>query len=162
MKIFTAIRALVFMSGFVGLWVWLALMFHRRYADFFSFNFHPVIVIAGWFIFAIGAVLGLACVASFVIYGEGTPAPFDAPRKFVAVGPYCYVRNPMYIGGFLALIGFGFIYESMAIVAFGLPWVLLAHIFVRVYEEPALRRQFGQEYEDYCGRVNRWIPRFHH
>lgn len=162
MKIFIAIRALIFMSGFVGLWTWLALIIDRRFGDFFSFNFASWIVMAGWVIFTIGAALGLTCVASFVMIGDGTPAPFDAPRKFVAVGPYRYVRNPMYIGGFLALIGFGLILKSVATLIFGLPWILFAHIFVRIYEEPVLRKQFGDEYEAYCGRVNRWIPRFCH
>lgn len=162
MKIFTAIRAFIFMSAFVGAWAWLALIVHRQYSEFFSFSLPSEIVMAGWMIFLFGAALGLTCVASFVVIGEGTPAPFDAPRKFVAVGPYRYVRNPMYIGGFFALFGFGLILKSVAILIFGLPWILFAHLFVRIYEEPALRKQFGNEYEIYCNRVNRWIPRFCH
>ena len=38
------------------------------------------------------------CIGTFVTKGQGTPAPFDPPREFVASGPYRYVRNPMYIG----------------------------------------------------------------
>ena len=34
------------------------------------------------------------------------------------------------------------------------------HVFVVLYEEPTLRRQFGAEYETYCRAVPRWIPRF--
>jgi protein-S-isoprenylcysteine O-methyltransferase Ste14 len=31
--------------------------------------------------------------------------------------------------------------------------------FVRLYEEPTLRKIFGADYEDYCKNVPRWIPR---
>jgi protein-S-isoprenylcysteine O-methyltransferase Ste14 len=33
------------------------------------------------------------------------------------------------------------------------------NVFVLFYEEPVLRRKFGAEYEDYCRRVPRWLPR---
>jgi hypothetical protein len=38
-------------------------------------------------------------------------------------------------------------------------FLLASHVFVVVYEEPALHRTFGQEYEAYCRRVRRWWPR---
>jgi protein-S-isoprenylcysteine O-methyltransferase Ste14 len=31
--------------------------------------------------------------------------------------------------------------------------------FVRLYEEPALLRKFGAEYEEYRRNVPRWLPR---
>ena len=31
-------------------------------------------------------------IASFALVGRGTPAPFDAPREFVAAGPYRWVQ----------------------------------------------------------------------
>jgi protein-S-isoprenylcysteine O-methyltransferase Ste14 len=58
----------------------------------------------------------------------------DPPRKFVVVGPYRFVRNPMYIGGFLVLVGFGPYQQSSAILLLALPWLLLAHLFVILYE----------------------------
>jgi len=39
--------------------------------------------------------------------------------------------------------------------------VLGVALFVRLYEEPTLRRMFGAEYEEYCRNVPRWIPRMH-
>jgi protein-S-isoprenylcysteine O-methyltransferase Ste14 len=79
---------------------------------------------------AAGGILAFACVATLVTRGEGTPAPFDPPRKFVAAGPYRFVRNPMYIGGFIVLLGFGLYEQSAAILLFTLPWLLSAHLFV--------------------------------
>jgi len=50
-------------------------------------------------------------------------------------------------------------YASIALLAFTAAFLLVAHIFVLGYEERALRRRFGAEYEDYCRRVRRWLPR---
>jgi protein-S-isoprenylcysteine O-methyltransferase Ste14 len=33
------------------------------------------------------------------------------------------------------------------------------HLFVLIYEEPTLRNSYGQEYEEFCCNVSRWIPR---
>jgi protein-S-isoprenylcysteine O-methyltransferase Ste14 len=52
-----------------------------------------------------GSIVMLTCVWRFGTTGEGTPLPLDPPQKFVAVGPYRYVRNPMYLGMAFALIG---------------------------------------------------------
>ena len=109
-----------------------------------------------------GGIIALACVATFVTRGQGTPAPFDPPRKFVAAGPYKFVRNPMYIGGFIVLLGFGLFQQSAAILLFTLPWFLFAHLFVIFYEEPHLRATFGEPYNSYCRSVHRWLPATSH
>jgi protein-S-isoprenylcysteine O-methyltransferase Ste14 len=117
--------------------------------------------VAGLVMSAGGAVLALWCVATFAIVGRGTPAPFDPPRRLVMRGPYCVVRNPMYIGAGLALAGAAVYYESGRLVAYAALFLLAAHCFVVWYEEPTLRRAFGEEYEGYCRRVRRWWPRIY-
>ncbi len=52
-----------------------------------------------------GAVLYLWCLWEFAARGCGTPAPFDAPRRLVVRGPYRWVRNPMYLGVELVILG---------------------------------------------------------
>lgn len=108
----------------------------------------------------VGAVLALWCIAAFVQIGKGTPAPFDPPRRLVARGPYRYVRNPMYIGAALALAGGAIFYRSPALLAYFGLFVVATHSLVLLYEEPVLRRQFGEEYTAYCDKVRRWLPRF--
>jgi protein-S-isoprenylcysteine O-methyltransferase Ste14 len=156
--IFIAVRAFVVMVIFVWLWAWVALglrTYDQRYG----------LALPAWTealsipVMIAGAALCLTCIATVVVRGRGTPAPFDPPRQFVAVGPYRYVRNPMYIGGALLLAGFAMYLCSGAALIFCLPWLLLCHIFVLLYEEPTLRSKFGAAYEDYCRRVPRWIPR---
>ena len=114
--------------------------------------------VAGMVIGAAGAVIALWCIFTFASVGRGTPAPFDPPRRLVIRGPYRFVRNPMYIGAGLALAGATLFYESLPLLSYTGIFFLIAHLFVVRYEEPTLRRTFGQEYEAYCGRVRRWRP----
>jgi len=105
-----------------------------------------------------GAILAVWCILTFVVVGKGTPAPFDPPRRLVVRGPYRYVRNPMYIGATLALAGAALFFSSLTILLYAIFVVVATHLFVIWYEEPALRRTFGADYEAYCKRVSRWWP----
>src|SRR5437660_4377546 len=154
-----AVRAAIFGTGFILLWGWVALSLHHRYDTILGFALSSGMRALGIVLMAAGGTLAFACVATFVSRGEGTPAPFDPPRRFVAAGPYKFVRNPMYIGGFTVLFGFGLYEQSVAILLFTLPWLLSAHLFVILYEEPHLRATFGTPYEAYCHSVHRWLPR---
>jgi protein-S-isoprenylcysteine O-methyltransferase Ste14 len=105
-----------------------------------------------------GGVLVLACLVAFALVGKGTAAPFDPPRRLVERGPYRYIRNPIYVGALVALIGATSYYRSLGILGYALVLAVGFHILVLVYEEPTLRRLFGTEYEEYCRRVPRWFP----
>jgi protein-S-isoprenylcysteine O-methyltransferase Ste14 len=115
--------------------------------------------VVGMVVGAVGAALALWCVLTFAFVGKGTPAPFDPPRQLVVRGPYRCVRNPMYVGAGLALIGAVLYYESAALLGFAGIFFLATHLFVVWYEEGTLRRMFGEEYDTYCRRVRRWWPR---
>ncbi len=114
--------------------------------------------ILGLAIGAAGALIALSCVFAFAFIGKGTPAPFDPPRRLVVRGPYRFVRNPMYIGAALAVVGAALFYASLALAAFVAGFLVVTHLFVVIYEEPTLRRLFGPEYDSYCQRVHRWLP----
>jgi protein-S-isoprenylcysteine O-methyltransferase Ste14 len=114
---------------------------------------------AGMIMVTIGTVIALWCVFTFVFIGQGTPAPFDPPRKLVIRGPYRFVRNPMYIGAGMTLAGAAVYYESLSILIYTGLFFLITHLLVVLYEEPTLRRTFGPDYEAYCNQVRRWLPR---
>lgn len=156
---FAALRGLVYGSAFVFLWVWLATVV-RRYDAGLSIVLPSPLRALGIVLAGVGGVVTASCVAVFASRGEGTPFPLDAPRKFVATGPYRYVRNPMYVGAILVLIGAGLIVLSPSIVLLGFAFWGLTHILVLVYEEPVLTARFGEAYVRYRAEVNRWIPRF--
>jgi protein-S-isoprenylcysteine O-methyltransferase Ste14 len=106
-----------------------------------------------------GAFLVLLCLWNFVVRGKGTGAPFDPPRVFVATGPYRYVRNPMYVGAAVFLLGFGLFERSPSILVLSAILLTCAHLFVILYEEPELEARFGATYLAYRRDVRRWIPR---
>ena len=109
------------------------------------------------------AVLGVGllatCIWEFARRGRGTLAPVDPPRKLVVQGLYRFVRNPMYFSVATILLGELLIVRTAALALYCAGWLALVNLFVIGYEEPALRRQFGESYEQYTKRVGRWIPR---
>jgi protein-S-isoprenylcysteine O-methyltransferase Ste14 len=155
-------RTILFGSLFVAIW-WLIAAFVRHFDRTLTRYLHlplaPWSAVVGGACMLLGAAIALSCVFNFVFRGRGTPAPFDPPRQLVGAGPYTYCRNPMYIGFFLLLGGLGLCWRSPAVLLLDLLAVLGAHILVTTYEEPHLRRLFGSQYIDYCGRVPRWIPK---
>jgi protein-S-isoprenylcysteine O-methyltransferase Ste14 len=157
-KMFTAVRGVIYAIGFIFLWGWLAVSV-RRYDAMFHFTMPSWLRPVGMVLASLGIILAAMCVATFATRGRGTPAPFDAPRVFVATGPYRYVRNPMYVGAFGVLLGSGFVLQSPSIVLLAFGALLLAHSFVLIYEEPTLTSKFGDSYLQYKALVRRWIPR---
>ncbi|MGD0695571.1 MAG: isoprenylcysteine carboxylmethyltransferase family protein [Terriglobia bacterium] len=113
----------------------------------------------GFLPIALGAALALRSSWDFATVGRGTPAPVDPPKVLVARGYYRYVRNPMYVGVVLILLGESILFGSVTLLEYALVVWLLFHLFVLLYEEPTLRRKFGPSYVEYCKEVGRWIPR---
>jgi protein-S-isoprenylcysteine O-methyltransferase Ste14 len=73
-------------------------------------------------------------------------------------GPYSVVRNPLYLGNLLGVVGFGFAVEQPVLAAFlGLVFALF-YPSVVAKEEQQLGRLFGERYAAYCAAVPRWIP----
>ncbi len=112
-------------------------------------------------LFILGGVGYVWSVWSFASIGQGTPAPFDAPRRLVIRGLYHYTRNPMY-GSILALLlGWIILFPSLRFLLYVLSMGISFHLFVVLYEEPHLKKIFGNSYEEYLTRVGRWVPMSH-
>jgi protein-S-isoprenylcysteine O-methyltransferase Ste14 len=155
-RILLILRAALYSFGFILLWAWLAASvrpYDARLSMAIPAWTRPIGMVLG----AAGALIVLWCVATFVIRGRGTPAPFDPPRDFVATGPYRYVRNPMYIGAFGVLLGASLILGSPSILGLSFLFLLFTHLLVLFYEEPSLTRRFGDSYLHYKASVHRWI-----
>jgi protein-S-isoprenylcysteine O-methyltransferase Ste14 len=157
--ILIALRAVAFATAFLLLWFWVALRL-RTLDRYLGAPLPEWTALLGVLFILIGGCLAVTCVTLFIVQGRGTPAFFDAPREFVARGPYRVVRNPMYLGGLTLLFGFGLYQHSKAILLFCPFWFLLAHVFVIFYEEPTLMSKFGTAYRGYIKAVPRWIPRW--
>ena len=73
-------------------------------------------------------------------------------------GLFAHSRNPLYAGNMLVFLGLFMVLNSSAGYLFGVPFFYLAYLAITLAEEDYLRGQFGMVYEDYCRRVNRFIP----
>jgi protein-S-isoprenylcysteine O-methyltransferase Ste14 len=79
-------------------------------------------------------------------------------RELTMTGPYAHVRNPLYVGSILIAAGFAVALMSWQFaVALG-AFFLLIYVPVIASEEAFLRDTF-LEFEWYCARVPRLIPR---
>jgi protein-S-isoprenylcysteine O-methyltransferase Ste14 len=107
----------------------------------------------------VGVAVLAACVWEFARSGRGTLAPVDPPRELVVQGLYRYVRNPMYVGVTLIILGEAVLARSTALAAYWVVWFAAVNAFVIGYEEPHLRRRFGESYDRYAREVGRWLPR---
>ncbi|HWR16911.1 MAG TPA: isoprenylcysteine carboxylmethyltransferase family protein [Terriglobales bacterium] len=108
-----------------------------------------------WLSLAIGAGIALAGVA----LRAAASAHVKKNAELTNTGPYAYTRNPLYLGSIIIAAGF-------AVAALS-PWIvlLLAVMFIAIYvpvirsEEAFLRGMFPN-FNEYCSRVPRLIPRF--
>ena len=107
----------------------------------------------------IGAATLLWCIWDFFASGRGTISPIDPPKHLVVRGLYRYVRNPMYMAVVVVLLGEAVFFMSQAVLIEATIFFVLANLFVMLYEEPTLRRKFGDSYANYTQTVGRWIPK---
>jgi protein-S-isoprenylcysteine O-methyltransferase Ste14 len=152
------IASLMVGAAFLALWFWLLPLWLGFEVDTAG--------AAHWrWIAAVPSVLGFAvaarCIWDFGRTGKGTPAPMVPPQRLVVVGPYRYVRNPMYLGFLTGWAGLWVIFgrASLAAIAWACAVLAAVALFVALYEQPTLRRKFGADYEEYCRNVRAWIPR---
>jgi protein-S-isoprenylcysteine O-methyltransferase Ste14 len=109
---------------------------------------------------AAGVVELLRAFARFVREGRGTPAPVAPTEQLVIGGDYRFVRNPMYVAVVTIILGQALLFLDLWLLVYGvLAWAVMAS-FVRWYEEPALLRQYGAQYQEYRRTVPAWLPRF--
>ncbi|MBV8516386.1 MAG: isoprenylcysteine carboxylmethyltransferase family protein [Acidobacteria bacterium] len=156
-RAFALLRSFVMAAVFVSMWTW---FFPRWIAAGKGVALAPRI---GWPLIPMALGLGvmLLCTWEFGWTGHGTPAPFDPPRRFVARGCYRFVRNPMYAGMLLCLLGEAFLLPPIRNELFWLAAIFAGAVtlLVLLYEEPKLQRSFGDEYAAYRRHVHRWLPR---
>ena len=101
----------------------------------------------------------VAFVGRFVFEGRGTPAPVAPTEHLVVGGPFRWTRNPGYVAVVSLVAGQALVFGSSGVLAYAIMIAIAFHAFVLLYEEPTLRRTYGPEYDAYCARVPRWIPR---
>lgn len=126
-----------------------------------DFGTHWPLVVAGLGCLAVSARLRLSVsrrVGASLLLGLPELAPQRYPAQLMTDGPYAYLRHPRYVQFVLALLGYALIANHLAAYVVWLAWFVGIHPIVWL-EEHELRQRFGAEYEAYCRRVPRFIPR---
>lgn len=134
-----------------------AVLVPRLIASLVHVSPDPPLVLA-FVLFASGGGTYAWCVWDFASFGRGTPAPIDAPKKLVIRGLYRFTRNPMYLGVLTVILAWGVYFQAAALAAYAAIVAACFHLFVVLYEEPHLEREFGDEYVSYRSEVGRWLP----
>ncbi len=80
-------------------------------------------------------------------------------HRLIVFGPYCRVRNPLYVGNVSIAVGLALAATDAIGAAAFLLALLLFYSGVIRSEEAVLERNFGDSYRDFKKRVPRWIPR---
>ena len=147
--------SLVFPGIVIGLVPWLLLRWFPP--DKASVN---SIAYLGILLAGLGVLAYLRCAWDFAAVGRGTPAPWDPPRRLVTVGLYRFVRNPIFLALVLVVLGEAVYFQARVLLGYAAYVFAAFHARVVLFEEPALRAQFGDAYEEYRVRVPRWLPRW--
>lgn len=113
----------------------------------------------GLVLIAIGLAPLAESIMRFVTQGKGTLSPSHPTETLVAQGFYRHVRNPMYLGMLAIIAGQAILFESWRLCIYLGCVAIGFHLFVVLYEEPALRKQYAAAYDEFCRRVPRWLPR---
>lgn len=115
--------------------------------------------ILGLVLIIFGAIFFTYLVGLFKYTGKGTPVPVEPPTKLIIKGPYKYVRNPMYLNHLLMFFAIFLVFGHFLLLLYLLlAWFGLNLLLVK-WEEPQLRKRFGDSYANYMEKVPRWLPK---
>ncbi len=103
--------------------------------------------------------------SGFVIMGKSwnlfneykTTLGFEKSAHFIREGIFLKTRNPMYIGMFLLLLGFGICVRNIFSIAVPFVFLFIIAVYFIPLEEKLMKKAFGEEYIDYMKKVKRWI-----
>ena len=144
----------ILQPGVVG--VLIPYLFLRNSRTFFPEQW-TVFHFAGFGLMIVGAAIVLQCILRFATEGKGTISPIDPTKKLIIKGLYKYSRNPMYVGMMILLAGEAIFWQSLTLAIYATVVFVGFNLFIILHEEPRLRRDFGDEYEEYLRNVRRWL-----
>ena len=122
-----------------------------------GFNYYWWPIIIGLAITISGQIIRAVTIAlAYIIRGGRNKEIFA--EDLVTKGIFSHCRNPLYLGNILMLIGVGILSNSLLYIVVIIPLFLLIYQSIVLAEENFLRNKFGQQFESYCGHVNRWVP----
>ena len=107
----------------------------------------------------LGSLSGMVFVLAGLAIRSWAAGTLHKSAEVTSIGPYAVVRNPLYVGSFLMMLGFCILMKDWLALAFAAgPLAVLYWFQVRV-EERNLATWFGTAWEQYASRTGRFFPR---
>ncbi len=145
--LFIIFYALLFVPGVPKLFT------EERFGE--NFYWYPIII--GLVITVLGqAIRGATIGLAYIIRGGKDKKVYA--EDLVTTGIFAHCRNPLYVGNILMIAGVGVLSNSLLYVIIMIPFFLFIWQAIVLAEENFLRNKFGEQFNNYCVRVNRWIP----
>lgn len=113
--------------------------------------------ILGMTLMIVGENIFIYCSRLFLIFGRGTPAPIEPPKKLVVSGLYKYTRNPIYISYFIIFLGEFLFFGQLLLLIYFFLSIITINLYIKYYEEPILKKRFGKSYKEYFKKIPRWL-----
>ncbi len=130
------------------------------------FSVQPIVIVhPRWMILAIVCLILLALVPAFCAVwvfatrGDGTPIPFDPPRKLVTSGIYRLIANPMQLSTIVSMWLTAWLYMHVGLAIASVSVWLYSISFARWSESVDLAARFGDEWIAYRKKTPLWWPR---
>ena len=127
--------------------------------SFLPFALPAVPALSYWMVLLSGMGLIAAAEGALLMRGGSSGAPAVPTRRLVTSGIYRWVRNPIYLGGALVLLGVSLARHSPVLLAAACLYLPVLHVAVIRGEERRMERDFDGDYLEYKRNVPRWIPR---
>jgi protein-S-isoprenylcysteine O-methyltransferase Ste14 len=104
--------------------------------------------------------IGVAATAEFARVGDGTPIPFDPPKRVVTSGPYAFMANPMQIisAFFMALLALYARSWGLALVA--LMFAIFDTVYATWYNRAHIALAMPEAWSSYRSAVKEWRLRW--
>lgn len=153
-NLFFRVRDALFPVIFIGLFLF------TRPALFLGNEFLDRLIVAIGIITALAGQCFRLSVIGFAYIKRGGKEGRVYADDLVIEGFYAHTRNPMYVANYLMTVGLGLMYGSPWVYFFVIPFFSYVYLSIVVAEENFLRGKFGAGYDEYCRKVNRFVPDF--
>jgi protein-S-isoprenylcysteine O-methyltransferase Ste14 len=115
-----------------------------------------------WFSWSVGVSIFLGGLLLRVWAQQHLHYRLKVRKYLTSTGPYCFVRNPIYLGNILICVGLVVTSELLWLVPITLVYSFCIYSFVVLYEEGHLLEKYGESYRRYMSEVPRWFPQTVH
>lgn len=119
--------------------------------------------LADWCLAVAGLLLlfiGIAATAEFARVGNGTPIPFDPPKRVVTSGPYAFTANPMQIISAFFMAVLAVYARSWGLALIALMFAIFDTVYATWYNRAHIALAMPEEWSSYRFAVKEWRLRW--